>query len=161
MPIKVINAETIKIREIIVRQNSSNINELLKLHGLLLTQDEKLKGCNVLVPIENEDGILDFNQLFVRNFEDDKTFDYDWIQQRSINTRTKNLIQLSDPILKACHIFTKDPDSNESVKNYSAIIRLSGKVDLYWNMYKLESSKQGKLILKGKYIFQSMHQMLK
>lgn len=84
---------------------------------------------------ETADNILDFNRLFIENFNDDATYKFRYTQYREIVPRKPG--HKKDPIKKTCIVF------NTGNYNYSLALRESGAVDIYWNLLKIESNEEG------------------
>ena len=110
------------------------VNPKIPIHGLLLNE-YCLESGFVLVALETADNQIDFNRLFIDNFEDESNCDYRWTQYREIVLRSQPY--MPDPITKCCFIFADG-------FNYSAVLRKSGAFDLYWNMMRKYSSSDSK-----------------
>ena len=99
--------------------------------------------------METQDNIIDFNRLIINNINEDD-YTYKWKQYREVKPRegpTKGTRWVSDPIVKAVFVFFEDyPDEGERGLdfNYSLVLRKSGNVDFYWNMFLVDSSTNRK-----------------
>ena len=85
--------------------------------------------------LETPDNQLDFNKLYLYNFNDDN-FSYKWNQYREIVPRKT---VPNDPIVKSRYVFSKG-------FMFCVSLRSSGKFDLYWNMTRKESPEDSMVI---------------
>lgn len=117
-------------------QKIRTINPGLKIWGLLINKiavDQKF----VLVAYETEENVIDFNRLFIDNFDDD-SYAFRYTQYREVVPRGGNW--QNDPIKKAVFVF------NNEGYNFSTVLRESRGIDIYWNMLKIESTERTTVI---------------
>lgn len=78
---------------------------------------------------------MEFNRLFMDNFDDDDSYAYRFTMYREIAPRKPGYTH--DPITKCCFTFSQG-------FNYSVALHESGKFEIYWNMMKIESPEDSK-----------------
>ena len=87
----------------------------------------------MIVAFETPDNQLDFNMLYSYDNDNPSTFSFKWEQYRIINPRKNHSV---DPIKKVCNVFYRG-------FSFTVSLRTSGSIDLYWNMARRDSPKNG------------------
>ncbi len=110
--------------------------EDLKIHGLLVNNDENTGDNILLVPLETLDNQIDFNILDLINKPPGDDFEYQFKQFREVVPRNDRF----DPVTKFINVFDKWNDE------FSVALRESSKVDFYYNGTRV-SSITGKIFV--------------
>lgn len=103
--------------------------EDLKIHGLLVNNDENTGDNILLVPLETLDNQIDFNILDLINKPPGDDFEYQFKQFREVVPRNDRF----DPVTKFINVFDKWNDE------FSVALRESSKVDFYYNGTRVSS----------------------
>lgn len=103
--------------------------EDMKIHGLLINNDENTGDNFMLVPLETLDNQIDFNVLELTQKPPGEDFDYQFKQFREVVPRNDRF----DPVTKFVSVFDKWNDL------FSIALRESSKVDFYYNGTRVSS----------------------
>jgi hypothetical protein len=121
--------KTIDSKDLTVRVVKPN----RKIH-LVTLNEFCIKEKYVLIALETDDNQLDYNRLYLDNFDNDQTFKPRYFQQREWVPRGSDYE--ADPIVKINYTFNPF--------NHTMALRRSGSFDIYWNFMRVDTVEDRK-----------------